>query len=79
MVRTGGVEPPHPLGRQDLNLVRLPIPPRPQLWLGPKPFDSSDHNVGGPVGGDQAHRSGEFDKRFAQSTVADSATVTWQL
>ena len=29
-VRTGGLEPPHPLGRQDLNLVRLPVPPRPQ-------------------------------------------------
>ena len=27
MVRGGGLEPPHPCGRQDLNLVRLPISP----------------------------------------------------
>lgn len=30
MVPEGGLEPPNPEGRQDLNLVRLPIPP---LWL----------------------------------------------
>ena len=30
MVRTGGVEPPHPYGYQDLNLARMPIPPRPR-------------------------------------------------
>ena len=28
MVRPGGLEPPHPSGHQDLNLARLPIPPR---------------------------------------------------
>ena len=28
-VRTGGFEPPHPFGHQDLNLACLPIPPRP--------------------------------------------------
>lgn len=30
LVRTGGVEPPHPYGYQDLNLARMPIPPRPR-------------------------------------------------
>ena len=29
-VRTGGLEPPPPFGDQDLNLARMPIPPRPR-------------------------------------------------
>jgi hypothetical protein len=33
VVRGGGLEPPHPCGRQDLNLVRLPISP-PALGTG---------------------------------------------
>lgn len=32
VVRTGGVEPPHPFGYQDLNLARMPVPPRPRGW-----------------------------------------------
>ena len=31
MVRRAGLEPAHPCGRQDLNLVRLPISPSPRL------------------------------------------------
>lgn len=29
LVRTGGLEPPRPLGHWDLNPARLPVPPRP--------------------------------------------------
>ncbi len=30
LVRTGGLEPPRPLGHWDLNPARLPVPPRPR-------------------------------------------------
>ncbi len=32
-MRTGGVEPPSPVGHQDLNLACLPIPPRPLVGV----------------------------------------------
>ena len=32
-MRARGVEPPRPLGHKDLNLARLPVPPRSRIVL----------------------------------------------
>jgi hypothetical protein len=31
MMRAEGLEPPRPLDHEDLNLARLPVPPRPRV------------------------------------------------
>ena len=49
MVRAKGLEPPRALAHQDLNLARLPFPPRPRNRLHRKLFDGW-RRVGGSPG-----------------------------